>query len=1093
MWLEQRILMTGTLQNPVPIAIGAQVSGNLAQLGTDFYQIQPSSDGRLIAQTYDASDHLELRLSLYDGQGNLLVSSDGQSMGRLNPLIDQHVAAGDDILEVQSLAGSGSYALSTSLTPTSDPAQTVPQPSSEGSSYAPVAVGDFTNNGVTDIVTPNGVYLGAGDGTFQAPKADPPLSEASQDPSAIAVGYFDSDHNLDVAIALATTDGVSISLGNGDGTFQPATTIGLSILGVPDAIVAGDFGNGHTDLAVTVADTNGPSDDVVLLMGQGDGTFVQSAPIPVGVDPISITEGTFGANGHFLAVVDQNSNDVTILTNHGDGSFSATQTIQLPLFSTPTSIAAGEFSSDGNYDLAVTYAGSSSVQIFTGAGDGTFQPGKTLPVGVDPVSIVAGDLGNGHVDLAIADLNANDVSVLMGNGDGSFQPAVYTPTTTGVISSATGTAAGSAPAAIVAGDFNGDGRLDLATANLGSSDISVLLGKGDGTFEAPPGSVVGNYAAAVVTGDFTGNGNLGVAVLDELSDSVTILPGNGDGTFQQSLSVALPQGSGATAIVAADFNNDGRTDLAVADQGLDEVSIFLGNGDGTFQSSTVQVPGDPYALVAGDFTGNGEVDLAVVDRDSNQVIILLGKGDGTFTLGQTITLVDPSDPEDPFIFPDAIVAGNFTSSGHLDLAVAEPFINAVTVLLGNGDGTFTQGATVALGSTFPPPGNMSLVAADFRGNGVTDLAVATADPAGDTLDVLLGNGNGTFQTPTGSDAISLGYGVDPAAVVAGTFTSNGFVDLATADGNGSGTDDYSVFLGNGQGAFQPAGSSALGGSGGSSTAIATGDFAGNGRTDLAITRTDPDSVQVLLSNDDGTYSSPSAVDLVRPETPLVADLNGDGALDVSVVDAAGDILFRAGEPGEPGVYAPPVTVNPGDPSRAIAFVSTEYGPAIASVDANDDDISFFVLRPTGPHTINFVKVATLATGSDPAQILAADLSGVSGLTDLVVRDAGDGTILVFPNNGSGWFNSPHAYSVGVGASDIEVADLQQNGRLDIVYTDRIAGEVGVLENLGADVFAPPVPYHAGYGSYGVTGTASPSPVSSLEGTTTVAATRMPEE
>ena len=475
----------------------------------------------------------------------------------------------------------------------------------------------------------------------------------------------------------------------------------------------------------------------------------------------------------------------------------------------------------------------------------------------------------------------------------------------------------------------------------------------------------------------------------------------------------------------------------------------------------------------------------MVDRDSNQVIILLGKGDGTFTLGQTITLVDPSDPEDPFIFPDAIVAGNFTSSGHLDLAVAEPFINAVTVLLGHGDGTFTRGhghfrldvssaeQHVARGRRF------SRQWRDRSGCGYRRPRRRYARRAS-------GQRQRNLPVP---DRLRRNL---PRLWRRSGGSRIGYVHQQRLRRPGYGRRQrkwyrrHSVFLGNGQGAFQPAGSSALGGSGGSSTAIATGDFAGNGRTDLAITRTDPDSVQVVLSNDDGTFSSPSAVDLVRPETPLVADLNGDGALDVSVVDAAGDILFRAGEPGEPGVYAPPVTVNPGDPSRAIAFVSTEYGPAIASVDANDDDISFFVLRPTGPHTINFVKVATLATGSDPAQILAADLSGVSGLTDLVVRDAGDGTILVFPNNGSGWFRSPHAYSVGVGASDIEVADLQQNGRLDIVYTDRIAGEVGVLENLGADVFAPPVPYHAGYGPYGVTGTASPSPVSSLEGTTTVA-------
>ena len=159
---------------------------------------------------------------------------------------------------------------------------------------------------------------------------------------------------------------------------------------------------------------------------------------------------------------------------------------------------------------------------------------------------------------------------------------------------------------------------------------------------------------------------------------------------------------------------------------------------------------------------------------------------------------------------------------------------------------------------------------------------------------------------------------------------------------GSGTDDYSVYLGNGDGTFQAPTPFGLGWTG-----TSTGDRHGRfhrQRSDRPGDRsTAPDDVQVQLSNGDGTFSSPSVVDLVRRETPLVADMNGDGTPDVSVVDAAGNILFRAGRPGEPGNFAPPVTVNPGDPSRDIAFVTTQFGPTIASVDADDNAISFFVL------------------------------------------------------------------------------------------------------------------------------------------------------
>src|SRR5262249_36334131 len=151
---------------------------------------------------------------------------------------------------------------------------------------------------------------------------------------------------LDVAIALANTDSISISLGNGDGTFKPASTIGLSVAGVPEAIVAGDFGNGQIDLAVAIAQTGGASGDVVVLIGHGERTSTQPSPVPVGLGPDSITLGSFGQNGHFLAVADINSGDVAILTNLGGGTFSATQTIKLPgsaPTAAPTSIVAGDF------------------------------------------------------------------------------------------------------------------------------------------------------------------------------------------------------------------------------------------------------------------------------------------------------------------------------------------------------------------------------------------------------------------------------------------------------------------------------------------------------------------------------------------------------------------------------------------------------------------------------------------------------------------------------------------------------------------------------------------------------------------------------
>jgi hypothetical protein len=368
------------------------------------------------------------------------------------------------------------------------------------------------------------------------------------------------------------------------------------------------------------------------------------------------------------------------------------------------------------------------------------------------------------------------------------------------------------------------------------------------------------------------------------------------------------------------------------------------------------------------------------------------------------------------------------------------------------------------------------VAGDFTGDGRTDLAVANSGSS--TVSVLLGKGDGTFR----SQATYAG-GSFPDALVAGDFTGDGRIDLAVAN---SGSDTVSVLLGNGDGTFQDPVTYAAGSY---PRSIVAGDFNGDGRADLAVANSGSDTVSVLL-NLNGTFAPPGPFVTTPQATPLVANLTGDGVNDVLVVNAAGDILWRRGRPQEPGTFDPPITINPGRPSRDIVAVETNQGPVLASVDATDNALSLYAWRDG-----TFALIGSLPTGSLPAQIVTADLNG-DGANDLVVRNAGDGTLSISFNTAS--WSGPYSVPpppflpavtvpVGPGISDVTLADVSGDGRTDVLVTDKLTGEVGFIRNQGPGVFAPVVFYRAGGGLYAVTHSGGSASLTTLEATTGVAA------
>jgi hypothetical protein len=936
--------------------------------------------------------------------------------------------------------------------------------STVGSGPDALVAADFNGDGHTDLAVANyndndvSMLLGNGDGTFQ-PQVTTPVGVGGGDkPAALAAGDFRGDGRTDLAVALEGDNVVWVFLGNGNGTFQSPVTyvVGSNPIG----LAAGDFtGDGRTDLAVANTDPAERSPNYVsVLLGNGDGTFQPQVLYPVGLVPDALVTGDFRGNGRIdLATANYASHDVSVLLGNGDGTFQPQVTYATG--NALDGIVAGDFRGDRRTDLAVANYGSASVSVLLGNGDGTFQSEVSYPLSYGEANLVMGDFGgDGRTDLAAVNNLSGSVSVFLGNGDGTFQAPVTYALPAGAY-------------AVATGDFRGDGRLDLAVVSYVTSNVVVLLGNGDGSFQTQVTNPVGSGPFGLVAGDFNGDGRTDLASVNSNDNTVSVLLGNGNGTFQAQVNYAV--GSGPAAIVVGDFNGDGRTDLATVNSNDDDVSVLLGNGDGTFQAQRTY-PADgifPVALVAGDFNGDGRIDLATADQggsDHFDVSLLLGNGDGSF--------------QPPVLYPVApglfnLTTGDFTGHGRTDLAVTADGEDAVSVLLSNGDGTFQPYTTYAAGAQ-----PFALVADDFNGDGRSDLAVANAES--NNVSVLLGNGNGTFQSP-----VNYLVGGFPLAIAAGDFNGDGRDDLAIAN-SGDGT--VSVLLNNGDGTFQPqvgyrAGSGA--------NWIATGDFNGDGHTDLAVANANDNDVSVLLNNGDGTFA-PSSPSVAAPvDRPVVADLTGDGVSDAFVINGAGAILWRRGRPQAPGTFDPPITINPGHPARDIVAVDTNLGPVLAGVDATDNAISLYAWRGGA-----FDVIGSLPTGSFPAHIVAANLSG-GGASDLVVRNASDGTLSVYLNtdNQSGPFTTlpppfapPITVPVGPGASDVSLAPDSGDGRTDIVVTYSTTGEVGVVRNLGPGVFAPPVLYPAGSGLYAVSSTSAggPAALTTLEATAGVAAANL---